>query len=97
MTMSSSWTAHSRLGTYVPCQLERKTGSRREYIARSHGGGSHPDNRDFSVRNIEADRSGQNLFDPFYEAPYSLHFSVGMQRELARHLVAAGRGWLHIR
>ena len=48
----------------------------------------NPENRDFSIRNLEADRSGQNLFDPFYETPYSLHFSVGVQRELARNLVA---------
>ena len=59
----------------------------------------NPGNRDFSVRNLEADRSGQNLFDPFYETPYSLHFSAGMQRELARNLVVSAdfvqRRFLH--
>lgn len=43
----------------------------------------NPNNRDFSVRNIDVDKAAQNLSDPNYQTPYGLHFSVGMQRELA--------------
>jgi hypothetical protein len=59
----------------------------------------NPDNRDFSFRNIDLDKSGQDLSDPFYETPYALHFNLGMQRELARDLVLsadfAWRRFLH--
>src|SRR6266568_734525 len=47
----------------------------------------NPDNRDFTFRNINLDKIGQNLSDRFYETPYALHFNMGMQRELARDLV----------
>jgi len=38
----------------------------------------NPDNRDFTFRNIDVDKTGQDLSDPFYETPYALHFSVGV-------------------
>ena len=47
----------------------------------------NPDNRDFTFRNIDVDKSAQNLSDPFFETPYALHFSLGVQRELLRDLV----------
>jgi len=47
----------------------------------------NPDNRDFTYRNIDMDKTGSNLSDPFYQTPYALHFSLGVQRELARDLV----------
>jgi len=61
----------------------------------------NPDNRDFTFRNIDLDKSGvnANLSDPFYQAPYALHFNLGVQRELARDLVLtadfAWRRFLH--
>ncbi len=59
----------------------------------------NPDNRDFTFRNLNLDKSGQNLSDPFYETPYALHFNLGVQRELARNLVLtadfAWRRFLH--
>jgi len=57
------------------------------------------DNRDFTFRNLDLDKSGQNLSDPFYETPYALHFNLGVQRELARDLVLSAdfvrRRFLH--
>src|SRR6266568_2760555 len=49
----------------------------------------NPGNRDFTYRNIDVDKMGlnSNLTDPFYKTPYALHFSLGVQRELARDLV----------
>ncbi len=47
----------------------------------------NPDNRDFTFRNIDVDKTAQNLSDPFFETPYALHFSLGVQRELLRDLV----------
>ncbi len=59
----------------------------------------NPDNRDFTFRNLDLDKSGSNLSDPFYETPYALHFSLGVQRELTRDLVLsadfAWRRFLH--
>src|SRR5207237_7675069 len=59
----------------------------------------NPDNRDFTFRNIDLDKTGSNLSDPFYQTPYALHFSIGVQRELARDLVLtadfAWRRFLH--
>ncbi len=46
-----------------------------------------PNNRDFSVRNIDRTKEGENLYDPSYHTPYGLHASLGVQRELARGLV----------
>ncbi len=47
----------------------------------------NPDNRDFTFRNIDVNKTGQNLSDPSYETPYALHFSLGAQRELAYNVV----------
>ena len=44
------------------------------------------ENRDFTFRNVNLDKTGQNLSDPFYETPYALHFNLGVQRELKRGL-----------
>jgi hypothetical protein len=59
----------------------------------------NPGNRDFSFRNIDMDKTGQNLSDPFYATPYALHLNLGVQRELARDLVLsadfAWRRFLH--
>ncbi|HEX6730720.1 MAG TPA: hypothetical protein VF074_11935, partial [Pyrinomonadaceae bacterium] len=46
-----------------------------------------PDNHDFSVRNIDFTKSGANLYDPSYQTPYGIHVSLGVQRELAGHIV----------
>src|SRR5262249_51432359 len=58
-----------------------------------------PDNRDFTFRNIDRDKTWGNLSDPSYETPYGLHFNLGVQRELARDLVLtadfAWRRFLH--
>jgi carboxypeptidase family protein len=59
----------------------------------------NPDNRDFTFRNIDVNKTGQNLSDPSYETPYALHFSLGAQRELAYDLVLSAdfvwRRFLH--
>jgi hypothetical protein len=59
----------------------------------------NPDNRDLTTRNIDVDKTGLNLSDPFYETPYALHISLGAQRELGRDLVLsadfAWRRFLH--
>lgn len=47
----------------------------------------NPGNRDFTFRNINLSKTGSNLSDPFYQTPYALHFSLGVQRRLARDLV----------
>jgi len=45
------------------------------------------DNRDFSVRNINRTKEGENLYDPSYATPYALHASLGLQREFAQSFV----------
>src|SRR5262249_1003263 len=59
----------------------------------------NPDNRDFTFRNIDVDKSGQDLSDPSYQAPDALHLSVGVQREWIRNVVLsadfAWRRFLH--
>src|SRR2546427_1324337 len=59
----------------------------------------NPNNRDFTFRNIDLNKTGSNLSDPFYQTPYALHFSVGVQRQLAHDLVLtadfAWRRFLH--
>jgi hypothetical protein len=59
----------------------------------------NPDNRDFTFRNLDLNKTGSNLSDPFYDTQYALHFSVGVQRELARDLVLSAdfvrRRFLH--
>ena len=47
----------------------------------------NPDNRDFTFRNLDLNKTGLNLSDPFYETPYALHFNLGVQRELGENLV----------
>src|SRR4051812_21008946 len=49
-----------------------------------------PDNRDFSVRNLDLTKEASNLDDPSYATPYALHFGLGVQRELAAGLVLSG-------
>ena len=59
----------------------------------------NPDNRDFTFRNLDLNKTATNLSDPFYESPYALHFSLGVQRELAHNLVLSAafvwRRFLH--
>jgi hypothetical protein len=59
----------------------------------------NPNNRDFTFRNLNLDKTGSFLADPFYETPYGMHFSLGVQRALAGNLVLtadfAWRRFLH--
>jgi hypothetical protein len=59
----------------------------------------NPENRDFTFRNLDLDKTALFLSDPFYETPYGLHLSLGVQRELAHDLVLsadfAWRRFLH--
>jgi hypothetical protein len=58
--------------------------------------GLNPNNRDFSVRNIDVSKSGSDLYDPFYQPSYALHFNLGVQRQIARDLVVnADLVWRH--
>jgi hypothetical protein len=53
-----------------------------------------PDNRDFAIRNLDALKEGQSLYDPSYETPLAVHLSLGVQRELARGLaISADLVW----
>ena len=47
----------------------------------------NPGNRDLSVRNIDLLKRGNNLVDPSYTTPASVHLSIGLQREVARGFV----------
>jgi hypothetical protein len=47
----------------------------------------NPGNRDFTIRNLDSTKEGQNLYDPGYTTPYAVHASLGFQRELAPRLV----------
>ena len=47
----------------------------------------NPNNRDFTFRNLNLDKTGAFLSDPFYQTPYGLHFGLGVQRALAHNLV----------
>lgn len=49
----------------------------------------NPDNRDFSVRNIDRTKEGQNLYDPAYAPPRAVHVGLGVQRELPRGFVVS--------
>jgi len=59
----------------------------------------NPNNQDFTFRNLDLNKTGLNLSDPFYEAAYALHFNLGVQRELAPELVLSSdfavRRFLH--
>ena len=48
-----------------------------------------PNNRDFSVRNLNLTKEGSNLYDPSYATPYALHVGLGVQRELAPGLAVS--------
>ena len=48
---------------------------------------ANPDNRDFTFRNLDLNKTGSDLTDPSYQTPYAVHFSAGMQRQLAHDLV----------
>ena len=50
-------------------------------------GSLNPDNRNFSLRNIDLTKQGQNLSDPAIATPYALHASLGVQRELTPGVV----------
>jgi hypothetical protein len=49
----------------------------------------NPDNRDFSVRNLDLTKQGSNLYDPSYATPSALHAGLGVQREFAPGLVVS--------
>ena len=49
----------------------------------------NPDNRDFSLRNIDLTKQGQNLSDPSLATPYAIHGSLGVQRELTPGFVVS--------
>jgi hypothetical protein len=49
----------------------------------------NPDNRDFSVRNIDLEKRGQNLYDPSYQMPYAVHVGAGVERELTKDVVVS--------
>jgi len=56
----------------------------------------NPDNRDFSVRNLDLTKQASNLYDPSYATPSALHLGLGVQRELAAGLVvSADLVWKH--
>ena len=46
-----------------------------------------PTNTDLSIRNIDVFKQGAGIIASDFVSPYSLHFNVGVQRELARDLV----------
>ena len=52
-------------------------------------GSVNPDNRDFSLRNINRTKQATNLYDPLYGKPYAVHLSLGVQRELAADFVVS--------
>lgn len=47
----------------------------------------NPGNTDLSVRNIEVFKQGSGLLGHDFVAPYSLHFNIGMQREISPNVV----------
>lgn len=47
----------------------------------------NPDNRDFTYRNLDLTKSGQNMYDPSYRLPQSVHLTLGVQRELSSNTV----------
>jgi hypothetical protein len=54
----------------------------------------NPDNRDFSVRNIDFNKSTAQvtggIFVPDFTTPYSVNVNLGLQREILRDLVVSG-------
>jgi hypothetical protein len=58
----------------------------------------NPENRDLSIRNLDLTKRGNNLVDPAYTTPSSLHLSAGVQREVAPGLlVSADVAWKRFR
>jgi hypothetical protein len=59
----------------------------------------NPDNRDFTYRNLNLDKTGAGLSDPSLRPAYALHFNLGVQHQLAPNLVLAAdfafRRFLH--
>jgi len=59
----------------------------------------NPDNRDFTFRNLDLNKTGLSLSDPSYQAANAVHFNLGLQRELADNLVLSAdfalRRFLH--
>ncbi len=47
----------------------------------------NPDNRDYTVRNIDLAKTGSNLYDPTYQTPYAIHLNLGVQREISNGTV----------
>ena len=48
-----------------------------------------PDNRDYSVRNLDRTKEGANLYDPWYSTPSAVHVGIGIQRELPAGIVVS--------
>ena len=69
--------------TFTGAQLVAVLPDLRAELLRSR----NPDNRDFSIRNIDFTKSGANLYDPNYQTPYGIHVSLGTQREIANNIV----------
>lgn len=46
-----------------------------------------PSNTDLSIRNIDVFKQGTGIMASDFVAPYSMHFNIGVQRELVRDLV----------
>jgi hypothetical protein len=49
----------------------------------------NPDNRDFSLRNVDLEKRGQNFYDPSYRMPYAIHMGAGVERELTPNVVVS--------
>ena len=49
-------------------------------------------NEDLSFTNLDAARGGASILDPFLTTPYSMHYSLGVQRELPGRILLAVDG-----
>jgi Carboxypeptidase regulatory-like domain len=49
----------------------------------------NPNNRDFTLRNLDRTKEGMNLHDPSNRTPYAVHAGLGVQRELAEELLVS--------
>ena len=43
-----------------------------------------PENRDYSLVNLDRTKEGRNLYDASYETPRAVHASIGVEREIRR-------------
>ncbi len=79
---------------FTGARLMESLAAIRADLARRRG---DPNNRDFSVTNIEADKSSAGIILPeSVPNTYSIHANLGLQRELARDLVlSADFAWRH--